>query len=189
MKRVDTREKHIACLESLWDENVEQKLSVSALLEVIGKVRRVKYTHLTCNTTEELKFNLKRLSKRGKYRILYLAFHGAPGEIQLGDKSFVTLEELASFMGKRFKGWVVHFGSCGTLATDQSRLDEFLAATGVTMAVGYTETVGWIDSAAMDLILFEHLQRYIDLNAMWKRLEARYGELITLNGLTRVPTR
>ena len=39
MKRIDTWQKHIACLESLWNENVEQKLSVSALLEVIAKVR------------------------------------------------------------------------------------------------------------------------------------------------------
>ena len=189
MKRVDTWLKDIACLESIWYEDVEERLSVSALLEVVTKFREVKYTHLTCNTTEEFEFNLRLLPKKGKYRILYLAFHGAPGRIDLEDGSTVTLEELASFMGKRFKGWVVHFGSCGTLATDHSRLDEFLAATGVTMAVGYTKSVGWIDSAAMDLILFEHLQEYKNLNAMWKRLEDRYGQLIDLNGLTRVPTR
>ena len=47
MKRIDTWQKHIACLESLWNENVEQKLSVSALLEVIAKVREVRYTHLS----------------------------------------------------------------------------------------------------------------------------------------------
>ena len=109
--------------------------------------------------------------------------------IQLADGSTVTLEQLASFMGKRFKGWVVHFGSCGTLDTDESRLNGFIEATGLAMAVGYTKTIGWIDSAAMDLILFEHLQDYKDLNAMWKQLDSKYGDLMSLNGLTRVPAR
>ncbi len=183
MKRVDTREKDIACLEPLWDTNVEEKLSVSPLLELVAKLRDVRYTHLTCNTTEEFEFNLKHLPNSDYYRILYLAFHGSPGEIHLADKSVVTLEQLASLIGKRFKGWAVHFGSCGTMDTDESRLNEFLEATGGAMAVGYTKDVFWVDSAPMDLILFEHLQRYKNLNSMWKRLEQRYGQLMSLTGM------
>jgi len=98
MARVKRYRKKIACLESLWDNDVEKRLSVIPIVELASKLHNLKFTHLTCNTKEELKHNLKKLKRKPGYGILYLSFHGHPGEIVV-DGSKMKIESLASFMG------------------------------------------------------------------------------------------
>ncbi len=74
-----TRKRNIACLESLWDKETEDRLNVVPMLDIVSKVWNIKYSHLTCNTSGELKYNLNLLCKRN-YGILYLAFQG----VQIG---------------------------------------------------------------------------------------------------------
>jgi hypothetical protein len=114
LETIDNYKKNIACLESLWDPNIENRLTVVPILELSSKISDLKFIHLTCNTVEELKYNLNILKRRKGYGILYLAFHGCPGEIILG-KSSIDIENLAAFMGRGFMNWVVHFGSCETI--------------------------------------------------------------------------
>src|SRR5262245_35053929 len=106
-----THRKNIACLESLWNADLEQRLSVVPILELISRINRTRYTHLTCNTREELAYNLRKLRRGRGYRILYLSLHGKPGEVLL-DGGRTDLESLAMMMGTRFAGWAIHFGSC-----------------------------------------------------------------------------
>ncbi|MGE5250109.1 MAG: DUF6642 family protein [Bacteroidota bacterium] len=179
--------KNIACLESLWDGDVENKLTVTPLLQVISTINRIHFTHLTCNTLGELRFNLLSLPRKRSYRILYLAFHGNAGEIHLGDGTCVSMQELADMMGERFAGWIVHFGACGTLDVPRSSLSEFYRRTRVAMMIGYCKTVNWVESAAMDLILFDWLQGYISLGAMWNRVRSTYPDLVEHTGLTVHP--
>ena len=187
MERVKTKKKDIACLESLWDSDIEQPLTVAPILGVIAKRHHVRVSHLTCNTKEELEFSIKELPSRSSYRILYLAFHGMPGKIELGDGSIVTLEELAGLMETKFKGWVVHFGTCGTLSAGRKQLQRFLESTQTSLLIGYKGGVDWVDSAAMDLIVLDWLQEFKNLRALWNQIRIDYAGLIQLTGLTVFP--
>jgi hypothetical protein len=177
-------QKNIACLESLWDTDVENKLTVVPMLELIARINYVRFTHLTCNTLNELEFNLRSLPRGRNYRILYLAFHGDPGEIQLGDGTCIPLEKLASMMARRFAGWIVHFGACGVLEVPNADLSEFYRQTEVAMMIGYRNNIDWVESAAMDLILLDLLQRYRSLGAMRRYVRITYPDMVRKTGLT-----
>src|SRR3989449_6554921 len=66
------------------------------------------------------------------------------------DESSVDIQKLAGFMGDGFTNWVIHFGSCSTIKIEHARLSRFIAATQVSMILGYRQDVAWIDSAAID---------------------------------------
>jgi hypothetical protein len=174
--------KNIACLESLWNSDIENRLSVVPILELVCKINGIKYTYLTCNTREELGYNLGKLNSRRGYRILYLSLHGKPGEIIL-DGGRTDLETLATMMGERFAGWAVHFGSCSTIAVSRGRLRRFIAATKVAIVLGYETDVNWIASAALDLLLFDWFQYYGDTRRLWKDFRKNNSGLIAQTGL------
>lgn len=182
MVRTKSYKKNIACLESLWDTDIEDRLSVSPILEIVSKMDGVNYTHLTCSTVEELKFNLNLLKRKRGYGILYLAFHGRPGKIILA-KSPIDIEKLATFMGKGFKDWIVHFGTCGTIDVERERIKNFIGATGVSMVLGYKRGVDWIDSAALDLLILDWLQEYKDMTKFWENFKKVSKGLISITGL------
>ena len=58
----------------MWNGHIENKLNVLPPLELISKTMESKFSHLTCNTREELQYNLNLLCKRN-YGILYFAFY------------------------------------------------------------------------------------------------------------------
>lgn len=182
MGRARSHKKNIACVESLWDGNIESRLSVVPLLELASRVDDVKFSYLTCNTEEELKYNLNKLKKRRGYGILYLSCHGRPGELVL-DQTSVEVEKLSQYMGDGFANWVVHFGSCATINIPHARISRFIASTKVSMAMGYRTDVDWIDSAAVDLLLFDWLQEYRDMHRFWVYFKRRYRDLIAATGL------
>ena len=74
------------------------------ILDLVCKINRIRYTYLTCNTREELAYNLGKLRDGRGYRILYLSLHGKPGELIL-DGGRTDLEALAGMMGAGFAGW------------------------------------------------------------------------------------
>lgn len=174
--------KNIACLESLWNSNIENRLSVVPILELVSKVNGVRYTYLTCNTREELGHNLGKLKRKRRYGILYLSFHGKPGEVVL-DGTSVDLETLATLMDKGFAGWVVHFGTCATIDIPRARMRKFMNATAVAMVLGYGTHVNWVASAALDLLLFDWLQYYGDMRRLWTGFKKSHTGLIANTGL------
>jgi hypothetical protein len=184
--------KNIACLEALWDDNLEQRIGATALLDLVCKISDVNFTLMTCNTRAEFEFCLYKLciSRIKKhYGVLYLVFHGDPGQIFLSDEVPLSLEELADIMGDRFKGWVVHFSSCSTLAIKEPRLKNFIQNTKVSLVIGYTKDMYWSECMAMDLLLLENIADYKRLWNMKKRVESRYGELAKMTGLRFYPGR
>src|SRR5262245_57443867 len=140
MARARDHRKNIACLESLWNSDIENRLSVVPILELVTRINGIRYTYLTCNTREELSYNLGKLHQGRGYRILYLSLHGKPGEIIL-DGGRTDLEALAAMMGTGFAGWAVHFGSCSTIDVPPARLRRFMAATRVATLLGYQTDV------------------------------------------------
>ena len=124
---------------------------------------RVSYLHFDVGTREEFDFYLKKWGQAkvgDTYPILYLGFHGAPGEITVGEghHGSITLEELAERLDGRCRGRIIHFGSCGTVAVHGRELNRFLDRTEALAVCGYKEEVGWLDSAAFDLLVLGRLQ-------------------------------
>ena len=53
---------------------------------------------MSCNTRDEFEFNINKFCVsriKKNYRVLYLVFHGEPGQIFLSDEVSLSLEELA----------------------------------------------------------------------------------------------
>lgn len=180
--------KGIACIESFWDSNVERRLNVGPLLEIIASRNSSRFIHLTCNTQDELKFALKSIPAKAPFRILYFAFHGHPGTIELADGTSLSLDELATIMGRKFANWVIHFGTCGTIHTTPAVLRDFKRRTGAALLLGYTKNIDWVESAAMDLILFDWMLYSQKMGSMWSRVKDRYPGLVSLTGLAAFPS-
>ena len=99
-KKKDQR-KGIFCLEGHW-WGVKGKTTVEPVLRLLETQAdyRTPYRHYDVATHEGLDFYLKkwRGASLSDFPILYLGFHGAPGELHVGegrDKS-LSLEDLAA---------------------------------------------------------------------------------------------
>ncbi len=161
---------------------MENRLSVQPILELASKKNYIKTVLLTCNTIEELAYNLRIVPRRNGYGILYFAFHGYPGGIIMAaDKA--KLETIAEFMGKRFSNWIVCFGSCETLRIRKSRIFNFMEKTKVLMTIGYRKRAFWTESSALELLLLDLIQEYKDMRKFWNRFRERYRALIRMTGL------
>ena len=105
-RRVD-QTKGIFCLEGNWFGTKDRTTiePVLRLLEMANDLR-VPYVHFDVATREELEFRLKEWGKASfrNYPILYLAFHGNPGEIQLGQANGgFKLKDLGYGTGRRLQ--------------------------------------------------------------------------------------
>ena len=95
MGRTRSHKKNIACLESLWDGKLENRLSVVPVLDLASRLDDVRFAYLTCNTEDELRYNLGKLRRKRGYGILYLCCHGKPGEL-LFDDARIDIERSAN---------------------------------------------------------------------------------------------
>ena len=174
--------KHVACLESFWTYDVEDRLSVAPVLELLGKRNGTRFFLLTCSTVDELKFNLEIARQMKGYRILHLAFHGYPGGIYMPDLA-IDMESLATFMKKGFRNWIVFFDSCETINVGKERILDFMSATEAMMLIGYRKKVDWVASASLSLLILNWLQFYKDMRKFWKRFRRVHKDLVGISGL------
>ncbi len=176
----------ILALEALWDDRLERRITVTALLDLVTKITDSNYVVLSCNTREEFEFNINQLSSltiKKQTGILLLVFHGEPGFIFLSDEVPLSLEELADILGDWFRGWKIHFSSCSTLAVGEARLKRFIRKTKASLISGYTKDMYWSECMAMDLLLLENIA---DCKRLWnakKLVKNRYREFVKLTGL------
>lgn len=181
MARLD-RGGNIFCLESFWHPRLDgDRLSVRPLLELLHTSRRTKFIHLTCNTVEELTFNLRQHRRYRSYGVLYLAFHGRRGRLLLADGNEVPLEHLTKLARGKLNGCLVHFGSCWT-ALDDDQLYNFLEETGAAVVTGYTKAVDWIDSASMDLLILDWAREYSNAKSLIDKIGDTYAGLTEETG-------
>jgi hypothetical protein len=179
-------QRNIFCLESLWSKDPENKQSVLPLLELAERTCSLKFSHLTCNTKAELEYNLKLRPNRKSYGLLYLAFHGSSGSLDLHSKESFGFDDLSNMMGSRYEGWVVHLGSCSTLKDSRDEIVQFMSETGVKAVTGYAKDVDWIESAALDLIVFKKWQDYRNPGNFVKHIVNNFGDLVKINGFDYV---
>ena len=178
------RKRNIACVESMWNGHIENKLNVLPTLELISKTMDSKFSHLTCNTREELQYNLNLLCKRN-YGVLYFAFHGSPGRIHL-HRDRVKLPELAGMMNHRFTNWIIHFGTCSTLRKPTA-VREFVEQTQVAMVTGFTRDVDWIESSSFELLLFKAFHTFKSPRVVIRHLQQKYPDLVESTGFKFFP--
>lgn len=167
----------VLCLETIWFDEVDNP-STRHLLELLKSLSGTQYVYRDISTIEELKFHLGRWVGRntykkhyvlGDYGILYLGFHGSPGEISLRDDLIqktdddeVDLDKIADCLLEEAKydcsGCVIHFASCSVLRA-HARVRQFKDKVGAAGVSGYTRSVDSILSWSFELMYLDLLSR------------------------------
>lgn len=178
------------CLECLWYGDHRDKTSVYPVLDLVQRFNNMPFVHHRCATIQEFLYSIERWKTKSfhtKYPLLYLGFHGEPGQFMI-QKDIITLDTLAALLEDRCKGVVIYFGSCATLDIHESRIQDFLKKTGAIAAMGYKQDVDWMFSSAFDILLMEQLQSqpfdtkglntiketlYKEYKSLWRKLDFR----------------
>ncbi len=162
----------VFCLESNWSSDLRDRSSLRPLLELLEQQKAVEAIHRDCGTVDEFEhyLDISTQARYEKYRLLYLGFHGGPGLVRIGG-SRVEIEQIAEALDGRAKNTTVYFGTCSTLDVPVKRLDKFLTMSGAKAVCGFRKDVGWLESAAFDLLIIEALTRYrrMDFAEKWLR--------------------
>ncbi|MGN6246889.1 MAG: DUF6642 family protein [Ginsengibacter sp.] len=152
--------KGVFCLEGFWYGDHRDLISVTPVLELVGKHSNMPFVHHRCNTKAEFEYSINRWKKKSfckKYPILYLGFHGEPGFIKVG-KEKVTLIDLGNLIANNCSRSIIHFGSCSTLNLSKRRIQNFMDKTEVMAVMGYKRDVEWLPSASFEILLLDLLQ-------------------------------
>ena len=178
MGKTETFQKHIYCLEGNWNKNPRSNQSIKPILELLNTTLGVKYIYRKCNTKDEFLECLRQYTfkRYQNYTILYLAFHGRINRIRI-DNEFITLKEIADVVEGKLMGKIVHFGSCSTLGTTESKIADFSTRTECLFISGYRKTVGYIDSTAFDLLYLEVLQNYYSYTKIKSKITKSFHTL------------
>lgn len=184
------KQKGIFCLEGAWEGNLKNNPSVEPLLDLLDQMATNKRRHVyrDVGTLEEFDYYLKVVWTQSRYHshpILYLAFHGVPGGLCVGDQrrqeAVVSLDHIETLVAGKLKRRIVHFGSCQTLDIHGNRLNHFLTKTKALAVCGYRKAIPWTVSAALDLVLFQQLQENAlvvpGVLAAKRRIFAQMGKL------------
>ncbi len=161
--------KGIFCLEiSDWFGTMKKKNTIEPVLELLHhSPLEVPYIHRDVATKEELNFYLKKwtLAEYRSYPILFLAFHGAPGEIFLAQNNkVIRINELLKILKERCHRKIIHFGACSVLDLKTNVLKKLLSSFGALAISGYSAEVDWITSTVFEMLFLAELQK----NAMTK---------------------
>jgi len=154
--------KRVFCIEGNWEEKLSRNATVKPVLELLRINADVKYIYRDCSTTAEMQYLIDKWQQKGyaEYQILYLAFHGRPGELILDSRTTVSLEELGDIITLKPRQRVVYFGACSVLRGDARPIKAFLRKSGAKAVCGYTTDADWMKSTALDLIAINELQQF-----------------------------
>lgn len=152
--------KGVFCLEGDWWNDPRKPSTVEPILELLAKADgiQIRYVHLNVGNRDSFNDYLSKWTQKRfqSYPILYLAFHGNPGEIQVGDSrrpsNTVKLTDLGDSLAGKCKGRIIFFGSCETVDVHGKLLNSFLKKTGALAVCGYCGSVDWVLSTAFELI-------------------------------------
>jgi hypothetical protein len=170
--------KGIFCLEGDWDQDLRSKRSIQPVLELLAKSNSplIPSIRRDIGTKAELEHYLAKwpLQRYASFNILYLAFHGEPGKLYVGDRgNTVDLDWLEERLKDSCRGCLIHFGSCGTMDAHGKRLQRFMNRTGALALCGYKTDVDWMLSSAFELMLMSTLQKNAFTRAGLKAAQKR----------------
>jgi len=158
----------IFCLETDWWNDFNRTSTVKPVLKLLaqGVQHQVPFVYRDIGTREEFNHYCRKWSEKtsSRYPILYLAMHGRPGGVLVGDARkrhhLVSFDDLGGLLGTGLSERMIHFGSCDTLGSDRDEIQAFLQKTGLVAAAGYKNEVDWLYSAVFEVLLFEALLRF-----------------------------
>lgn len=169
----------IFCLEGEWNADLRKRQSVEPLLAFLESTGLVKAIHRDVATVAEVRRYLKlwRQQRYNDYCVLYLAAHGDKGKIWWSSRNTSTLEELAEALDDTANGCYVYFGSCLTLFNRDDVMN-FVESTGALGVLGYRAEVGWLESAAFDVILLPWIANHHGRpKTLYNALMKKHGQL------------
>lgn len=164
----------------------------------------MRFVHQRIETAQELHHYLSRFAGLESYGVAYVAMHGDTGKVFAGG-SAVALERLADWsrLGQPessrdrdatvdLEGKVLYVGSCATLNRQTRRMSELRERTGATAVCGYTRSVDWLESAALEVMLLPALAGATDASPntvvkSLRRLHRRSGDLMENLGFVSDP--
>ena len=182
--RLRNHTKGIFCLEDDWWGTMKTPSSLELILHLLNQwvPYRVPYIHRNAGTRSALEYYLSKWTQKSyrEYCILYLAFHGSPGEIHLGSgrggKTAISLDWLEDQLQGKCKGRIIYVAGCGTMEIHGARLNSFLRRTGALAVCGYVGWIDWMRGAAFDLLVLAAMQdnalTIAGAKAMKRRIEA-----------------
>ena len=153
----------IFCLEGDWEADLRDPTSVEPILQLLKDVEGIPYVHRQVATREQLGYYVDRWQQYSSHPILYLAFHGVEGYIDLtkesGDDSYVSLVALSDVLEGKCEGQLVHFSSCYTLQVSREELQVFMTRTKAAATCGYLNKVDFVESSALELLWLTEVQK------------------------------
>ena len=190
----------IFCLETIWFDE-RSNPSTHSLLELLERLQGIPFVYRDISTWEEIDFCLGRWVGRSMYKkdyrlgdlgILYLGFHGSPGEISLRDdlsyaqdEDEVDLAAIGESLTREksysdCSGRVVHFASCSVLRAP-AKTREFKEQIGAACVSGYRNDVNSRESWAFELMYLSLLSELLarknvnagTLGTLKKRIESK----------------
>lgn len=182
-------QKGVFCVEGDWDSHMSLRSSIRPILELLDQTdtRKIPHIYRDAGTREELDYYLGKWVQRQykRYAILYLAFHGHPGEIEVGDQRKsprrIDLRSLAQKLERKCQGRLIFISSCYVMDTAPKNLEAFLQQTAAVAVCGYTGDTDWIHSAAFELLALQLMQQVPftvkGAHAMRDHIQAHFSQL------------
>lgn len=183
----------IFCIEN-WAGDLRSRSSVKPLLDFVATEFGVRYIHQRISSLEELDLYMDRWTNLDTYEVGYLALHGTPGKVCVGNES-MTVRELLDRTWDAPEPWTIdltgktlYFGSCSTFARSEAFADA-CKVTGARLTCGYRRSVPWDDGAAFEILLFSALAHYDSPFDALRSLQRRHGSFIERLGFDWMPRR
>ncbi len=154
--------KHVFCIEGNWEEKLTHYATVKPVLELLEINAGVKFIYRDCSTKAEMLYLIEKWQQKAysDYKILYLAFHGRPGELVIDKNTAVSVAELGDLINLRPQQRLVYLGACSVLKGDLRVIKTFLKKSGTRAVCGYETDVDWMKSTALDLIAINEMQQF-----------------------------
>ncbi len=182
MKTATNYAKHVFCIEGDWHPDLRQKDTIENALRFMETASgmKVKYIHRHGSTHQELESRINEYEKKryDQFTIFYLAFHGVPNGLKLGQKTILTLDELGDMAENKLKNKILHLGSCETLNIDKRYIKKLLKKTGALCVSGFKKEVPFVSATIFDVLYFEMCQYYKKMDSIEKYMKLYYGKLM-----------
>ena len=182
------------CFEGQWSTDIRDQQTVQPVLELLQRSGWIRFLHRFVASEKQLETELRQWAqkKNSSYELCYIACHGEPGAVHLGNGESVTATTIAGWLAGRLQGRTVYFGAC-SVAKDTRDVQDALAAfkktTKARAVCAYTEDIDWVESAAFEILLLSTLGWYDRRGIAWafRYLEDKHGEMVRRLGFTSVP--
>lgn len=177
----------LVCFEGAWRDRLDSVETIEPALRCLESFEVARVIHKNVGTSADLEHYLdKWLGPSGRamprYGLAVLAFHGSQDTLYVG-RDEVTLDGLAEIIDGRAEGKTLYLGGCGVLALPEEPLIEFCRATGAKGLVGYSRTVGMIETAAFEMLLISNLLEATNFKSVYTRLVRQHPQWTASLGL------